>query len=147
MAYHKDIDLLFLWRNLPEIVALGSSNKTVDSDEHISWLSRILSDTNSRLYIICLDSKPIGQLRFDSISLISSEISIFLIPGYTGCGYGSKAIKAGCKQVFKELSIHEIVAFVKNSNHTSGHFFKKVGFEIDDDGPQRPGHFRFNLNR
>ena len=146
-ALPDDVGTLLIWRNLPEIVALGSSRRTVTEEEHGQWFSQTLSEDKCRLYIILIDEMPAGQLRLDSGFGDKAELSVFLIPGYTGGGHGVTAIRKGCERFFEELPIKAIVAFVRESNHRSLSAFQKAGFVHDSDGEQRADHCRLELRR
>ena len=148
LATPEDRDLVFEWRNKPEIIALGSSQKPVSALEHSDWFGLILTSTKCRLFIILLGSNPIGQVRFEINENDHAEISVFLITGYTGKGLGVLSINQSCKLAF--TSFHEvsyIVAFVRKNNVGSLRAFGKAGFQVDNTGSQRTEHFRLILSR
>ncbi len=97
----RDAEMIFNWRNLPNIIDLSTKKTMVTWEEHYSWLSKCLSTPdNSRVYILCYDKDDIGICRFDSTSASDAEISVYLIPEYWGKGLGVPAIINACKQVF-----------------------------------------------
>jgi len=147
-AAPEDCDLVFEWRNKPEIIALGSSRKSVSALEHSDWFGLILRSTNCRLFIILLDNKPIGQVRFEMNEKNHAEISIFLITGFTGRGLGVVSINQGCMLAFASLQEAScIVAFVRKNNVGSLRAFEKAGFQVENTGSQRAEHFRLMLFR
>jgi RimJ/RimL family protein N-acetyltransferase len=147
-ATPEDCDLVFEWRNNPEIIALGSSQKSVSSLEHSDWFGLILRSTNCRLYIILLDNYPIGQVRFENNKNDHAEISIFLITGFTGRGLGVVSINQSCRLAFTSFQeASYIVAFVRKNNVGSLRAFEKAGFQTDNTGSQRAEHLRLILSR
>ena len=147
-ATPEDRDLVFGWRNIPEIIALGSSQKPVSALEHSDWFGSILRSRNCRLFIILLDDVPIGQVRFEIKENDHAEISIFLITGSTGRGLGAVSINKSCRLAFASFPEAScIVAFVRKNNVGSLRAFGKAGFKIDNIGSQRLNHFRLILSR
>ena len=131
-AAPEDRDLVFEWRNKPEIIALGSSQKSVSALEHSDWFGLILRSTNCRLFIIVLDNNPIGQVRFEINENDHAEISIFLITGFTGRGLGVVSIIQSCRLAFASFQeASYIVAFVRKNNVGSLRAFEKAGFQAD----------------
>ena len=45
-AKSSDLDLLFQWRNNPDIVSLSASQKSVKLDEHSQWFNESINDPN-----------------------------------------------------------------------------------------------------
>jgi len=145
LARAADADLLFNWRNLPEIVALSSSNKKVSRSEHQKWYSETLQSPARLLFIVTENAMPIGQMRFDLVSELEAEVSIYLISIKTGQGLGTTAIKQGCAHLFNRGDIQRVIAHVRDENNISLSAFRKNGFFIDTTGTRRQGHMRLVL--
>lgn len=94
-----------------------------------------------------LGGVPVGQIRFDGVGQSEAEISVFLIPGYTGRGYGISAIRKGCEAAFEDFRVDSIVAFVRCTNMGSLSAFAKAGFAEDKYGQQRVDHVRFQRKK
>jgi RimJ/RimL family protein N-acetyltransferase len=122
-----DADLVFHWRNLPEIVALGTSGRAVERGEHEAWLRRVVEGDDSLLLIVVADGRPIGQVRFDWHDGWCS-VSIYLLSGHTGRGLGVAALRAGCRRAIEHRPTERIVAFVRADNLRSISAFRKAGF-------------------
>jgi len=145
-ATAQDCELVFKWRNIPEIIALGSTQKPVSALEHSDWYGLILRSETSRLYIIQYGNLSIGQVRFESKDNTYAEISIFLLPSFTGRGLGVKAIINSCGLAFAFLPEGAcIVAYVRKNNVCSLRAFEKAGFMTDNSGEQRVEHLRLVL--
>jgi len=127
-AIPEDCKTIFVWRNIPAIVALSRSGKTVTWEEHCRWFQSILSRDDSLLFIVSLKGTPIGQVRFDREDDRRFEVSIYLIPQYTGQGLGVLALKKACRQAFRRLNAFEIRATIRADNTHSISAFKRAGF-------------------
>ena len=57
----SDLNMLFLWRNNPEIVSLSASQKTVTLDEHSQWLNASINDINKIIHILRKIKLPQGN--------------------------------------------------------------------------------------
>lgn len=58
----------------------------------------------------------------------TAEVTVYLDPGYTGKGIGSKAIKH-LEEVASEDGFHVLLAVICGENHSSIELFKKLGYE------------------
>ncbi|HVO47228.1 MAG TPA: GNAT family N-acetyltransferase [Steroidobacteraceae bacterium] len=124
-----DARLLFEWRNRPEIVMLSRSRRSVDWNEHVLWLQRVLSDPDHHLlFLVEIAFEPAGHLRFDRVDDESCEVSIYLLSGWTGRGFGVHSLAAGCREVFHLWGIGHIDAVVRRDNPRSRSAFIKAGF-------------------
>jgi perosamine synthetase len=138
----EDMRRIFVWRNLPETIAAASVKKPIEWDDHQRWFEESLRETNRELFIITESGEPIGQLRFDRIAETEREISIYLIPGYTGRGLGVIALRIGCTQVRLTHPLTTFVAWVRSDNEHSLRAFHRAHFHIDHWSKQRPDHRR-----
>jgi dTDP-4-amino-4,6-dideoxygalactose transaminase/RimJ/RimL family protein N-acetyltransferase len=128
---HADTELLFGWRNDPFIVARGSLNRTVTWEEHRRWVAESLrAPEQRRLFIIENEGEPIGQVRFDRESDRSCAISVYLLERFTHRGLGTAAIAAGCRAIFRDWPVDEILARVRHDNPAGRASFTKTGFEL-----------------
>ena len=148
LAKITDEALLMQWRNRPEIIALGSSQRPVNAVEHAEWFVRTLKSESRCLFIVLFNNLPIGQIRFEIGQCNHAEISVFLLNEYTGKGLGVKVIVDGCKLAFDAFPVAGcIIAFVRENNITSLRAFLKAGFERDPSGTQRSEHYCLRLFR
>ena len=130
-AAPDDVELLFEWRNLPQIVDLSTSRRRVDWDEHRAWLTGLLADANRLLLVILSGHQPIGQVRFDPLPAARRDartISVYLVPGHTGRGLGVPALRAASAMAFDLLRVRRIYAFIRQDNARSVRAFEKAGY-------------------
>jgi perosamine synthetase len=135
LAAIEDADLLLTWRNRPDIVAAGLSNRRVEKAEHIAWFTRSLQSDEIRIWIAMLGELPIGQIRVEPGVEGEKLISVFILPDYSGNGYGVEVIKKACRQAFYIwIDLTTISAVVLENNDRSLRAFGRAGFhEIKTD--------------
>jgi dTDP-4-amino-4,6-dideoxygalactose transaminase/RimJ/RimL family protein N-acetyltransferase len=124
--------MLYQWRNLPEIVRLGTLQRVVGRKEHAAWFQAMRGSPDHWLYIIERGGEPIGQIRFDLKSPRRASVSVYLEPGRTGHGYGTTAIRIGCQALFATGRVDAILADVLTGNRRSARAFRKAGFETGE---------------
>jgi RimJ/RimL family protein N-acetyltransferase len=147
-AVLADMELIFAWRNRPEIIDLATSRRAVSWDEHAAWFPAAVVDEDRLMFLIELDGRPVGQLRFDRVSPDCCQVTIYLLPEFTGKGIGTRALALGCSRAFEQMPVGRLRAFVRDDNLPSVAAFSKVGFttvEGDDDTP--PEHRCLVLSR
>lgn len=128
-ATEADRDMVFRWRNLPEIVALGSSQTFVTPEEHAAWFAKTLADPSWMLLIILLRGEPIGQVRFEPGVDGTRETSIYLLPEYVGHGLGTAALRKAVWTAFAGTEAPALTARVLETNARSIAAFRRAGFE------------------
>lgn len=129
-AAPEDCELVFIWRNLPEIVQLSSSMRKVSFSEHMEWYEQVLSDESRPVFLIEECRSPVGLIRFEINKSNEAEISIYLLQGKTGRGLGPAAIMLGCDLVITRKNVKKIIANIRKNNTRSVIAFTKCGFEL-----------------
>jgi RimJ/RimL family protein N-acetyltransferase len=144
----EDARTVFEWRNMPQIVARATSGRAVSWDEHVRWVEDTVTGDKRRAYIVEDDGRPVGQTRFDRSGERACVISVYLAPGHIGHGIGSFAITEGCRRIFAEWPVEEIVACVQDGNERGRAVFPKCWFD-EYRGVERcpPRHHTFLLTR
>jgi RimJ/RimL family protein N-acetyltransferase len=127
-ALKKDCDFLFYWRNSEKNREFSIMDRTFTLDEHRSWFARCMGDPNCILLIGESAGEAAGVLRYD-LSGKSAVVSVYLVPGWHGKGYGPALLKAGnswLKEHRQEISA--VQAHVKVNNLASKQAFIESGF-------------------
>lgn len=137
-ATADDVELLFGWRNRPEIVALGASNRSVKWHEHTAWFAGAMADEQNLLFIVQLGEEPIGHVRFTPAGDGTWAVSIYLLAPHTGKGLGPPVLAEACRRCFAQLPAQAIEAVVLSHNARSQAAFRGVGF-VDRTRPARAG--------
>ena len=119
----NDAKLLFDWANDDMVRANAFTPEKIEWENHIEWFKKKLKSNKTKLYILEIDNKPVGQIRLDF------EADCWLIDysierNERGKGYGKLIIR-------EATAINEnmkLKAIVKSSNTSSQKIFKRLGF-------------------
>lgn len=123
-----DAALVFAWRNLPEIVALGTSQRSVTWDEHLRWFEETVRGSHRALFLIIEGEQPIGIVRFDREDEADCVVSTYLIQPARGRGLGVQALRLACRSLFQQWRVDRVLAFVRMENAVGRSAFLKAGF-------------------
>ncbi|MFH1096611.1 MAG: GNAT family N-acetyltransferase [Candidatus Desantisbacteria bacterium] len=131
LATKTDSKDIYLWRNAEETRKFSFTATSISWEEHTKWFEATLSDPNKILLIGEVDGEPIGVIRFDiDIDNESAKISVYLVPGKYGQGYGPKLIENGNRWLLQEYpNIKTVRAEILKANIASMKAFIEAGFE------------------
>ncbi|CAM2933969.1 GNAT family N-acetyltransferase [Legionella pneumophila] len=129
----NDASNLFEWRNALETRRYSSNPNPIEIADHLRWLQHSLVLPNRRLLIAEHQNNPIGVLRFDiDVLLEQAEISIYLVPGLAGKGWGTKILESGTEWIKNNLpQIKNLVAKILADNVSSQRAFEKAGYDLN----------------
>ncbi|MDI1293633.1 MAG: UDP-2,4-diacetamido-2,4,6-trideoxy-beta-L-altropyranose hydrolase [Methylobacter sp.] len=129
MARPDDSESLFVWRNHPAIRAVSRNSGLINCEDHSQWFASLLSDPNRVLLIGLREGVPIGVVRFD-IQNHRAEVSIYLVPGITGCG---RDLLRSAEMWFAQnrLEVNILRADVLGANERSRQLFLSAGYEVE----------------
>jgi len=119
---------LLRWRNDADAVRLSRSGRAVEADEHVAWLSRVLVDPASRIWIGEVDGRAIGSVRIDVESGIGT-VSIVVDPAERGRGHGTRLLRLLRAQLLLDRQVCGLRALVRDENAASLATFASTGFE------------------
>jgi UDP-2,4-diacetamido-2,4,6-trideoxy-beta-L-altropyranose hydrolase len=127
-ARTDDSEDLFVWRNHPSIRAVSRNSGLISWEGHRRWFTALLSDPNRMLLIGQRDGAAAGVVRFD-IQNHQAEVSIYLVPGITGCGRDlMRSAEMWFAQHYPGINI--LHAEVLGTNERSHHLFLSTGYEV-----------------
>lgn len=130
----NDRELLFEWRNIPEIISLSANQRPVSWAEHLVWFDKVISDAKYYVVIISEERRPIGQIRFEKTDENIVEIGIYLIPSSVGQGRGSRLIRqASALAKNKWPNLRYLKATIRQDNLRSMKAFEAAAFKFDAD--------------
>lgn len=144
-----DSDMVFGWRNLPRIVELSGSGRTVSAAEHAEWFARAVVDPDRILFKIMIDGRASGLLRFDRDDADGGRalVSIYLLPGHSGAAAGTRAFEGGLRKLRKEWpDVVVLRADVLSDNVAALAFFRRLGFEDTGTLPGTRALVKLNLD-
>lgn len=127
-ADESDRDAIFQWRNHPQVRQHSHSSGAFTRHVHDQWFSRTLESSTRDLLIAEHSTRPVGVLRYD-IDGQTALVSIYLVPGESGGGYGPAILRAGTdwlRRVRKD--VRRVVAEVLTANAASHRAFREAGF-------------------
>lgn len=123
-----DKKLLFDWANDKEVRNNAIRSSNIKWEDHDKWFDRIISSNHTIVYILEVNTIPVGQIRFDK------EQNHYLIDysvdkNQRGKGFGKLLVELGHALLEKEIgSPCTLMAHVKLENPASSRVFEKLGF-------------------
>ncbi len=111
------------------------SPEKIPFGKHLEWFRRKVSSLGSRIYVIELESEPIGQVRYERVSASEAEVDISVALEHRGHGLGSLALSLTREMACKELNVNRVVGIVIASNDPSCAAFRKAGFVEQEPRP------------
>ena len=126
LATMNDADRLLEWRNDLETRKASHNTAEVQRNEHISWLSQVLSNPNRRLYVAEENDTPIGTVRADCSDGGVWELSWTVSPSARGQGVAKRMVAALAKQISEPIR-----AEVKTGNIASARIAEHAGMESE----------------
>ncbi len=129
-ARNDDAELLWRWRNDPEVRSVSFNQDVIPLESHRNWLARRLDDTETTIWIAEDQSgQPVGQVRFElTADNQTGVISVILDQAIRGRGLGKHLISQACWAFFNSSSAQQIMAQIKPGNIASERAFRHAGF-------------------
>lgn len=118
-------EFLLKLRNKKSSRTNSFSNQKIIAKDHTTWFKNFISNPKNLGFIIKINSKIIGYLRYDDKGL-HYEISLSILPNFQKKGYASEAIKLSERKLKKKL----IIAKVMKGNKNSELFFQNNNYEL-----------------
>jgi L-amino acid N-acyltransferase YncA len=141
----QDADLVFRWRNTPEVRNVSIDTSVVSPIEHYNWIKNWLKAENRGYFWIYSDSiKDVGYVRFDSLDDPAFfEISILIDEKMRGRGLGKLILQDSVNQFALKGKGDFLRAVVHASNTASVKLFLFSGFKQVNNSTQ---WVEFSLN-
>ena len=101
-----DSDLLFAWRNSPEVAAFMYSDHRITAEEHARWFAGIPGDPKRQYNMILVDGAPAGPANFADIDREQGRASwayYLADPSVRGKGVGGYVEFLMIERAFGEL--------------------------------------------
>ncbi len=130
-ATFSDIQDLYEWRNHLSIRNVSYNTDPIDFDTHQKWFNSVIDSPQIELLIGEFQNCRVGVVRFD-ITANVAEVSIYLVPGENGRGFGSRLLLAAetwAKNNIKGLT--QFRAEVIKNNDSSHRLFSSNGYSLD----------------
>ena len=125
-----DCELLLAWANDAEVRRASFRSDPIVPAEHRAWFAARLADPRTRIYVLEVGGRPLGQIRFEEREG-GALIGVSVAAEARGHGYGATAIRLGCERWFADGGAGPAVALVKPDNAASLAAFERAGFTQD----------------
>lgn len=128
-AESADCDNVYNWRNAEENRMQSFDKLPIEYASHKMWYEQTVKSGDKLLLIGEEEDKPVGVIRYD-FNDNQAKISVYLVPGMHGKGYGSYLIKAGSSWLRKNCpDIKKINAEIVPENSASEKVFISAGYK------------------
>lgn len=136
---HKEI--LFNWRNNPELYYWCRQNDLLDWNSHCDWFEKLGNDKSMKMYLIGNSEEPLGVCGLTDINLINqrAEFSLYIAPEFQGHGYGTKALITLISHGFSNYPLN-VIWGESFSGNPAIDMFKRIG--LKQEGTRRDFYFR-----
>jgi RimJ/RimL family protein N-acetyltransferase len=101
---------------------------------HKEWFNRRLHDPDCRIWILLVDGREQGQLRFTR-GPAGWEVDIYVVEASRGLGVARETIRQAIQEMKDEAGQVRIIARVKQHNVASRHLFERLGFALQSEEP------------
>ncbi len=123
-----DMRNVYEWRNDESTRRHSHSSSAIPYDDHQRWFQRVLADPQRALLIAEDQGRPVGVLRYD-VQQDGALVSIYLVPGCGGAGYGPAILGAGSRWLAAEYpEVRTVVGEVLEANVASHRAFREAGY-------------------
>lgn len=92
-ARAEDCQQIHAWRNHPDTRRHARDPAPIEYAAHERWFAQVLADPDRELLVAEQDGRPLGVLRYDIRAGVGS-VSIYLVPGLAGQGWGRRVLLA-----------------------------------------------------
>lgn len=125
----EDSEILFEWRNNPEIFKYSLNPNKVSLENHQNWFRKILKDSQCVFYMCIVNDTRCGSVRYHlSEDGTEAEVSISVAPEFWGRGIASSMLSHTENCLKAETNVTVINATVLNDNKASMKLFSKAEF-------------------
>ena len=126
-AIDNDLDLMFLWRNDPEIYqSFYTQDKKLTWDEHISWWKSRNKDW--RTFVIIHNLRPVGIVTIGQLDHWCPELGYYIDRLFWDKGIGKEAVKKGLEYI-KKYGREYAHTTILDINERSIRLVKSLGFK------------------
>ena len=127
-AAARDCNAVYAWRNADETRRHAHDSAAISPAAHAEWFARTLADPSRVLLIAECEGEPVAVLRYDCAGQ-QSTVSIYLVPGRYGGGYGPRVLCAGQAWLRSQRpEVRSIRAEVLPENRASATAFLQSGY-------------------
>src|SRR3989337_3598143 len=135
LAQAEDMEMVYRWRNSPEVMEQSTSQQKVTIEEHENWFEHAIAGDFKLLWII---EPNAGTVRVDKEARKASEmwrgyfgvVSIYVLKEFQGQGKGTTSLISACRDAFAHWEdVMELQANIREENVRSISTFAACGFQ------------------
>ena len=123
-----DLEMVFVWRNHPEITQYMLTQHNISLEEHKQWYARASQSPSKHLLVYELEGTPMGFVSFTGNSIDRVADWGFYSAPNAPKGTGLKLGRAALNYAFDVIALHKVYGQVVASNHASIKMHLKLGF-------------------
>ena len=123
----SDCELLFKWKNDPIVRNSAFNTQIVRKEEHESWFSCAIKNSEIKIFILEADGVPVGQVRLNRNGNVGT-IDYSIDEHYRGKGLGKKIISLVENEMKKTGFVSVLKAEVKKDNISSQKVFEHLEY-------------------
>ena len=127
-AAEEHVELIYAWRNRPEVRAFMYSSHEISFDEHACWFAEMLKDPSKLWLILNYNQQDCAVIYFSGINGTDSCSWGFYAAPYAPPGISLIIELAGLEYAFENLSIHRLNCEVLSGNTQVINLHRKSGF-------------------
>jgi UDP-4-amino-4,6-dideoxy-N-acetyl-beta-L-altrosamine N-acetyltransferase len=124
----EDIDLIYEWRNRPEVRAFMYSSAEIPREEHERWFVAMLEDASKRWLVLDVNEQVCAVIYFSGIDGDRSCSWGFYSGPSAPAGVSLVIELAGLEFAFEKLLVHRLHCEVLSGNQQVINLHKKAGF-------------------
>jgi UDP-4-amino-4,6-dideoxy-N-acetyl-beta-L-altrosamine N-acetyltransferase len=123
-----DLEIIFSWRNHPEISRNMLSQHSISLDEHKQWFERASQSPSKQLLVYEQGGTPMGFVSFKGVAPEGAADWGFYAAPNAPKGTGFKLGRAALNYGFNVFRLHKVCGQVVASNDASMQLHLKLGF-------------------
>ena len=127
----EHIELIYNWRNQPNIRSVMYDSKPINWDKHVAWFNSILKNDMKYVKIFIYDQVPygVGNFSLKDKKNDMGEWGFYIGEQNAPKGMGTALAYKMLEYIFEDLNIRKLCAEVLDYNENSIKFHEKVGFQ------------------
>lgn len=130
LVVYEDRDMIYSWRNHPDIRKYMVNSKPIREFEHNKWIRRIVSEDHNVYFVFTFNNKPCGfGTACESDEPSTGEWGVYLgNPGIHPFAGGILSVFC-ISMAFRKLNITKLRAEVSETNQHVYSFLARLGFQ------------------
>ena len=134
-ANNKDMELFWVWANDGQVRINAINKEPITIETHSRWFQTKLSNCKCTIYLILIENRPVGQVRFD-VEENFARIDYSIAKQFRGRKIGKTLLKEAISKYWSRNKI-KLLGEVMPHNIASEKIFKSLGFRMKTEGDNK----------